>query len=51
MRDFTPRFVELGLMSPDERTDLEDYWSEAAVTPGAFLYTPIMLRVVAERPR
>jgi len=49
IRDFGPRFVELGLLQPDEWNQLQRDWSSASKLPHAFIHTPILLQVVAER--
>ena len=49
IRDFGPRFVESGLLRCDEWETLQRDWSAFSTQPNAFIYTPILLQVVAER--
>jgi SAM-dependent methyltransferase len=49
IRDFGPRFVDEGLLSPDEFESLQRDWALLPQHPGAFIYTPVLLQVVAER--
>ena len=49
IRDFGPRFVDEGLLSPDEFDSLQREWAVLPQQPGAFIYTPVLLQVVAER--
>jgi ubiquinone/menaquinone biosynthesis C-methylase UbiE len=49
IRDFGPRFVDEGLLSPDEFDALMHDWAALSQQPDAFIYTPVLLQVVAER--
>ena len=49
MRDFAPKFVETGLLSSDEWDALQQDWAAFSEQPDAFIYTPILLQVIAER--
>jgi SAM-dependent methyltransferase len=49
IRDFGPRFVESGLLRSDEWDTLQRDWAAFSNHPHAFMYTPILLQVVAER--
>jgi cyclopropane fatty-acyl-phospholipid synthase-like methyltransferase len=49
IQDFGPKFVELGLMRPSEWADLQRDWAALSQDPHAFIYTPILLQVIAER--
>ena len=49
IRDFGPRFVDEGLLSADEFDSLQRDWAVLPLQPGAFIYTPVLLQVVAER--
>jgi SAM-dependent methyltransferase len=49
IRDFGPRFVEAGLMNAVEWSALQRDWAIRAEKPDSFIYTPILLQVVAER--
>jgi len=39
-----------GLMSAEELRDLRLDWHDASGRPGAFIYTPVLLQVVARKP-
>jgi hypothetical protein len=49
IRDFGPRFVELGLLRSDEWDALQRDWVMFSQQPNSFIYTPILLQIVAER--
>jgi SAM-dependent methyltransferase len=49
IRDFGPKFVEEGLLQPDQLDSLQRDWADLSGQPHAFIYTPILLQVVAER--
>ena len=49
IRDFGPVFVEEGLLQPRELDALRRDWTDRSGLPHAFIYTPILLQVVAER--
>jgi hypothetical protein len=49
IRDFGPTFVETGLLRPDEWDDLQREWAMFSNQPRSFIYTPIILQVIAER--
>jgi hypothetical protein len=49
MRDFGPKFVESGLLSASEWDQLQQDWAALSGQPFAFIYTPILLQVIAER--
>jgi hypothetical protein len=49
IRDFGPKFVEEGLLRPEQLSALERDWSGFSRQSHAFIYTPILLQVVAER--
>jgi SAM-dependent methyltransferase len=49
IRDFGPRFAELGLLRPEEWEELQRDWSDLSKRPHAFIYTPVLLQVIAER--
>jgi SAM-dependent methyltransferase len=49
IRDFGPKFVEIGLLRPDEWIGLQRDWSSFSELPNSFIYTPILLQVIAER--
>lgn len=49
IRDFGPRFVELGLLTSDEWDELQRDWALFSQQPHSFIYTPILLQVIAER--
>lgn len=49
IQDFGPRFVELGLMRPDEWDALQRDWALSSQQPHSFIYTPVLLQVIAER--
>jgi hypothetical protein len=41
--------VEEELLQPDELDALHRDWAELSSRPNSFIYTPILLQVVAER--
>lgn len=47
--DFHQRFLEKGLLSSQGIDSLNEYWKASEITPGAFIYTPILLQVIAKR--
>ena len=47
--DFGPKFVEEELLHPQELDALHRDWAELSSRPNSFIYTPILLQVVAER--
>lgn len=47
--DFGPRFLELGLLQRDEWELLQKDWERFSRQPDSFIYTPILLQVIAER--
>jgi len=49
IRDFSPKFVEQGLLQPQQLQALERDWADLSGQPHAFIYTPILLQVIAER--
>ena len=49
IRDFGPKFVEIGLLREDECHALQRDWQDLSGRPHSFIYTPILLQVVAER--
>ena len=49
IRDFGPKFVEEGLLRPEQLEALQRDWADFSGQPHAFLYTPILLQVVAVR--
>ena len=49
IRDFAPKFVEAGLLSSDEWNALQHDWAALSEQPHSFIYTPILLQVIAER--
>jgi SAM-dependent methyltransferase len=49
IRDFGPTFVDTGLLRPDEWDELQREWAMLSNQPHAFIYTPVLLQVVAER--
>ncbi len=49
IRDFAPKFVEAGLLRADEWDALQHDWAAFAEQPNAFIYTPVLLQIVAER--
>jgi SAM-dependent methyltransferase len=49
IHDFGPRFVELALLRPDEWEALQRDWTSLSHQPHAFIYTPVLLQVIAER--
>jgi SAM-dependent methyltransferase len=49
MRDFAPKFVETGLLSSGEWDALQHDWAAFSEQPHSFIYTPILLQVIAER--
>jgi SAM-dependent methyltransferase len=49
IRDFGPRFRDEGLLRTDEWDALQRDWAALTQQPDAFIYTPILLQVVAER--
>ena len=49
IRDFGPKFVEEGLLSSDEWDLLQRDWAALSKQPLAFIYTPLLLQVIAER--
>jgi ubiquinone/menaquinone biosynthesis C-methylase UbiE len=50
IRDFSPKFVEEGLLQPQQLQALERDWADLSSQPHAFIYTPILLQIIAERP-
>lgn len=51
IRDFGPKFVEEGLLRQEQLDVLERDWAERSGQPHAFIYTPVLLQVIAERER
>jgi SAM-dependent methyltransferase len=51
IRDFGPKFVETGLLRSSDWDDLQRDWAEFSERPDSFIYTPILLQIVAERTR
>ncbi|HEU4691575.1 MAG TPA: class I SAM-dependent methyltransferase [Vicinamibacterales bacterium] len=49
IRDFGPKFVESGLLASGEWDQLQRDWAALSKQPLAFIYTPILLQVIAER--
>jgi hypothetical protein len=49
IRDFGPKFVEEGLLQPQQLDALQRDWADLSGQPHAFIYTPILLQVIAER--
>ena len=49
IRDFGPTFVEGGLLRQDEWEALQREWELFSDQPHSFIYTPILLQVIAER--
>ncbi len=49
IRDFGPKFVEEGLLRPTQLDALRRDWEDLSGLPHAFIYTPILLQVIAER--
>ena len=49
IRDFGQKFVEEGLLRPDQLDGLQRDWADFSGQPHAFIYTPILLQIVAER--
>jgi hypothetical protein len=49
IRDFGPKFVEEGLLRPEQLGVLQRDWAAFSSQTHAFIYTPILLQVVAER--
>jgi SAM-dependent methyltransferase len=49
MRDFGPKFVESDLLSSSDWEQLQRDWAALSVQPHAFIYTPVLLQVIAER--
>jgi SAM-dependent methyltransferase len=50
MDDFGAKLVGEGLMSESELRDLKTDWAAVSRDPGAFIYTPVLLQVVARKP-
>jgi ubiquinone/menaquinone biosynthesis C-methylase UbiE len=49
IRDFGTKFVEEGLLQPEQLDALQRDWEEFSGKAHAFIYTPILLQVVAVR--
>lgn len=49
IRDFGPKFVETDLLSSTEWVMLQRDWAALSQQPHAFIYTPVLLQVIAER--
>jgi SAM-dependent methyltransferase len=49
IRDFGPKFVETDLLSSSEWEMLQRDWAALSQQPHAFIYTPVLLQVIAER--
>ena len=49
IRDFGPQFVENGLLTGREWEALQQDWAALSEQPDAFLHTPTLLQVVAQR--
>jgi len=49
IRDFGPTFVADGLLAADEWDQLQREWTARSTNPQAFIYTPVLLQVIAER--
>ena len=49
IRDFAPTFVETGLMTPGESESLQREWAALSTNGDAFIYTPVLLQVIADR--
>ncbi len=49
IRDFGPKFAETGLLAPGEWKSLQQDWAALSKQPQAFIYTPILMQVIAER--
>ena len=49
IRDFGPKFVEEGLLQPQQLDALQRDWADLSGQPHAFIYTPILLQLIAER--
>ena len=47
--DFGPKFVEEGLLRKAEWDALQREWATLSEQPHSFIYTPILLQVIAER--
>jgi ubiquinone/menaquinone biosynthesis C-methylase UbiE len=51
MADFGERLVAESFMPPEALRDLETEWQEVSSDPGAFIYTPVLVQIVARKPR
>jgi SAM-dependent methyltransferase len=49
IRDFGPKFVETGLLQSDQWDALQRDWAIRSQEPNSFIYTPILLQVIADR--
>jgi len=49
IQDFAPKFVEKGLLRSEEWDALQRDWAAFSEQPNSFIYTPILLQVIAER--
>jgi hypothetical protein len=49
IEDFGDKLAGDGLLSADELLDLKDDWAQASREPDAFIYTPVLLQVVARK--
>jgi ubiquinone/menaquinone biosynthesis C-methylase UbiE len=47
--DFGEKLAAAGLMSTDDLQCLRQEWRERSADPGAFIYTPVLLQVVARK--
>jgi SAM-dependent methyltransferase len=50
IEDFGDTLAAEGLLGADELRDLRLDWHDASGRPGAFIYTPVLLQVVARKP-
>jgi SAM-dependent methyltransferase len=50
-RSFVPKLVEAHFLSPDDARAFLDEWARVSVNPAAFLLTPIILDLIAEKPK
>lgn len=48
-QEFNPNFKERGLLSQAELTDLDNFFKSDPTSP-SFIYTPVLLQVIAQKP-
>lgn len=49
-RNYVPRLVEMGLLTPEEQRAFEEEWAQRSRDPDTFFVTPPMVEIIGRRP-